>query len=386
MSSLAERLAALNLLAVPVWVADPVGPYILWANDAAVRMFDARDAAELCARDFTKVSPAVRARLDHAVAENRAGRVVCTQATLYPKGKPVTATITLTAVTLDDGRQGLLQHATFKDAVDSELIRGIEALRHSPMVVALLDKDGAVLMRNPAAIRAFGEQSPLAQWFVSAADAAAVVGVAGREDLAQVVQARTLAGDRWFSLVAHPQVDPVSGQPSILLHMVDETARREAEQKADAQSRLAAELARALALVEEQHRQILTLSAPVLDVGDGILAVPIIGRLDAERSRELAVRLLTMVGTNRTQDVLLDLTGLDAPDASCARYLGSISQALGLMGARTILSGASPALARVLVESEVELASVSFVRDLRQALERCRARRVGKTAGKESPA
>lgn len=386
MSSLADRMAAMNLLAAPVWVADPVGPYIIWANDAAVRMFDARDAAELYGRDFTQVSPAVRARLDHALAENRAGRAVCTQATLYPKGKPVTVTITLTAVTLDDGRQGLLQHATFKDAVDSELVRGIEALRHSPMVVALLDKDGAVLMRNPAAIRVFGEQSPLEQWFVSAADAAAVVGVIGRAELAQVVQARTLAGDRWFSLLAHPQRDPVTGQPSILLHMVDETARREAELKADAQSRLAAELAQALALVEEQHRQILTLSAPVLDVGDGILAVPIIGRLDAERSRELAARLLTTVGAKRTQDVLLDLTGVDAPDASCARYLVSLSQALALMGARTTLSGASPALARVLINSEAEIASVDFVRDLRQALEKCRGRRVGKTASKWAPA
>ena len=138
MSSLAERLEALNLLVNPVWVSDPVGPYLLWANAAAVRLFAAQDAAELYSRDFTQVSPAVRTRMNDALAEARAGRAVSTQATIYPRGQPVTISLTMTAVTLDDGRQGLLLHATVKDAVDSELTRGIEALRHSPIIVALL--------------------------------------------------------------------------------------------------------------------------------------------------------------------------------------------------------------------------------------------------------
>ena len=386
MSSLAERLEALNLLVNPVWVSDPVGPYLLWANAAAVRLFAAQDAAELYSRDFTQVSPAVRTRMNDALAEARAGRAVFTQATIYPRGQPVTISLTMTAVTLDDGRQGLLLHATVKDAVDSELTRGIEALRHSPIIVALLDQDGAVLMRNPAAIRAFGEQRQVAQWLLAPADVVAVLGVVGHEALTQVVQARTLTGTRWFSLVAHPQLDPVSGQPAILLHMTDETARREAEQKADAQTRLATELAQALIKVEEQHRQILALSAPVLDVGDGILAVPIIGRLDEERSRELAARLLALVGAKRTQDVLLDLTGADSPDASCVRSLVTLARALALMGTRTLMTGCAPALARVLVESDVELANLSFVRDLRQALERCREGRAGQPGGPRSSA
>lgn len=375
MTDLAQRMAALNLLAVPVWATDPEGPRIVWANDAAVQLFSARDAAELYSRDFSDVSPAVRARVQHALDENRAGRCVSQQATLYPRGRPVTVKITITRVDLDDGRQGLLQHATVKDEVDSDLLRSIEALRHIPAIVCLLDGRGELLMRNPAAIRAFGDREALAEWFVDPADAAAVVAVVGREALERVVRVRTLAGERWFSLVAHPRVDPVTGQQGVLLHMADETARREAEQTAAVQTRLAAELAEALGVVEAQHRQILTLSAPVLDIGDGVLAVPIIGRLDAERSQELSPRLLALVAAKGARDVLLDLTGVDAPDASCARYLVELSRAVELLGARALLTGLSPALARALVESGAAVTGLGCLRDLRQGLERCRERR-----------
>lgn len=111
-----------------------------------------------------------------------------------------------------------------------------------------------------------------------------------------------------------------------------------------------------------------------------------LGRLDGERNRELAARLLSLVAAKRTQDVLLDLTGLDSPDVSCAHSLVTLARALALMGTRTLLTGCSPALARVLVELDVELAGLGCVRNLRQGLERCRERRAGKPGDPRSSA
>jgi len=367
------RLAGMALSVLPVWVYDPKSHRIVWANDPAVLLWNATDRDELYARDLSGVSEAARVRIARHIDEARAGRSVRESWTLYPRGVPVTVTLITGGVTLDDGTLGVLLQAIPNDlGPDPGLVRGIEALRHSSVLVALLDDDGEVLMRNPAALNAFGSDTPFASWFSDAEAAASVLravhyGQLARRELIGI----TVEGERWYALEARPTVDPVTGRRAVLVQMTDETARRGAEENAETQARLVEELHRTLDVVEQQKEQILALSAPILEVGEGahrVLAVPVIGALDEARRAEIGERLLAAVVARRARRVILDLTGADGADAASAAHLVSLARAIRLLGAEAVVTGMPRDMARAMSEARVDLSGVRVFASLSQAL------------------
>lgn len=98
---------------------------------------------------------------------------------------------------------------------------------------------------------------------------------------------------RWHALRATPSTDPITGGRAGLLQQLDIDQQRSAEDRAEARGRLLEELHRTVALVEDQRREILALSAPILDVGAQTAALPLIGQAMVSGNLELA-RLTTM--------------------------------------------------------------------------------------------
>jgi len=144
-------------------------------------------------------------------------------------------------------------------------------------------------------------------------------------------------------------------------------AQREAEQK----SKLLAELNEQLATIQRQTQQIVALSAPLLDVWQGVLAVPLSGSFDNLRITEIMERLLGAVSNRGVQFVILDLTGVDNLDTSNAAQLVRLMSALGLLGAKGIVTGIHPVVAQTLVRLGVELRNIVTLRSLQEALRYC---------------
>jgi len=155
----AERVAVLEVVAIPIWVFDAIALEMLWANPPGLTVWGAADLAELRARDFKQVSAARRTQLLEQQRAIEAGETLERQYTFYPRGVPLTMHCRVSGIPLDDGRIGMMLQATeTQRCVDPELVRGIEAIRHIWAMVALLDESGAVLMQNPAGVRAFGDR------------------------------------------------------------------------------------------------------------------------------------------------------------------------------------------------------------------------------------
>ncbi|WP_438003230.1 STAS domain-containing protein [Sorangium sp. So ce321] len=355
MTSLDQRLSALELSILPTWVYDHDLYRFPWANAKALQFWRATDRAELLSRDLSDLSPAVRARLDGYFRVLAEGGTVVEDWTLYPRGKPATVTLHGQAIRLDDGRLAVLFQALPKGAgVDASMVRGVEAVRHSSVLVSLVDREGAVLFHNPAALRAFGDAPRIDAAFPDEGVGAAVRGAIDADaPWSGEVQVLTADGERWHQVEARRTTDPVTGAPAVLVQQLDVTAQRRAEGQIEEQGRLIDELNRSLALVEEQRQQILKLSAPILDVGRGTLAVPLIGRLDAERGGELGERLLPAIVAQRASHVVLDVTGADALDPDGAAALEQLARAIQLLGSRPILTGVRPEVARALVDVDL---------------------------------
>lgn len=386
-TTLQERLAGLDLVDIPVWVFDPERFRYCWANDRALELWRSPSRQELFQRDFTTdVSEAARTRIQNTLKTIRAGKRVEEEWTFYPHGKPVTMRTHISPIELDDGRMGALFQAFVNEKPDPEIVRGIEALRHTSVIVTLLDPEGDVLMRNPAAIRTFGDMTPAHEWYLDEELVPTMIRELGAGRLyKKEAMARTLFGDRWLMLEARRATDPVTGEPAILVHHTDETARHVAERNAEAKSQMIEELNQTLTLVERQRQQILALSAPILEIGESVLLLPVIGSLDRDRTAELSERLLRAIATRRARDVILDLTGADFLDGSSAEYLIKLIRAIRLLGAHSVVTGVQPGLARTLVVSGVDLSDVRILRSLRQGLEVCMAARASRRVRRVAP-
>ncbi|WP_438021953.1 STAS domain-containing protein [Sorangium sp. So ce233] len=355
MTSLDQRLSALELSILPTWVYDHDRYRFPWANAKAVPFWRASERAELLARDLSDLSPAVRARLDGYVRVLADGGTVAEDWTLYPRGTPETVTLHGQGIRLDDGRLAILfQALPRRPGVDASMVRGVEAVRHSTVLVSVVDREGTVLFHNPAALRALGDAPQIDAAFPDEGVGAAVRGAIDADaPWAGEVRVLTTDGERWHQVEARRTTDPVTGAPAVLIQQLDVTAQRRAEGQIEEQGRLIDQLNRSLALVEEQRRQILKLSAPILDVGRGTLAVPLIGRLDAERGGELGERLLPAIVAHRASHVVLDVTGADALDPDGAAALEQLARAIQLLGSRPILTGVRPEVARALVDVDL---------------------------------
>jgi len=123
--------------------------------------------------------------------------------------------------------------------------------------------------------------------------------------------------------------------------------------------------------IERQRLAIVDLSAPIIDVWDGILALPVVGLVDTERSIELTERLLERIAESGAQSVIVDLTGVDVVDTMTANHLLQMIRAASLLGAFSVLSGISPQIAQTLVQLDVDLTEITTVRNLKEALKTC---------------
>ncbi len=252
----AAALQHFEWLEAPMWVFDLEHGRIPWANRAGLAFWQAGSLDELSARSFGDMSETTLLRLGALMAAHAEGRCPHEQWTLYPGGVPLTLDLQSRGVQLQDGRMAILFAALHVHTEgDPDALRGVEAMQHTTMLVALHRlTDGAVLMRNPAATRAFGSSyavpdkglglaDTLGQLFVQPEQAQAVVEAAQRDrTYTGEVELATREGPRWYRLDARPIWDPVSGERAVQLNALDISALKDA-QRALEQARNAAEAA-----------------------------------------------------------------------------------------------------------------------------------------------
>ena len=123
--------------------------------------------------------------------------------------------------------------------------------------------------------------------------------------------------------------------------------------------------------IQTQQVAIYELSAPVLNVWDKVLAVPLIGIMDADRTDELTDRLLEAAHRGQTRFAILDLTGVEAVDTTIAAHVLGLLKSLRLLGVEGLVTGVSPEVARTMVGVGIDFEHVQTHRTLREGLRHC---------------
>jgi rsbT co-antagonist protein RsbR len=111
-------------------------------------------------------------------------------------------------------------------------------------------------------------------------------------------------------------------------------------------------------MIMRQQQSMLELSTPVVTLWKGILALPLIGTLDSERTQVVMESLLQRIVETGASIAILDITGVPTVDTLVAQHLLKTVAAARLMGADCIISGIRPQIAQTIVHLGVDLESV----------------------------
>jgi anti-anti-sigma regulatory factor/HAMP domain-containing protein len=110
------------------------------------------------------------------------------------------------------------------------------------------------------------------------------------------------------------------------------------------------------------------LSTPVLRVHRGLIAMPLVGSIDAARAKQIETSLLAGIERHDARRVILDLSGVPIVDVEVARALVRARRCAELVGARVTLVGMSGQVAMSVVRAGLDLSGLVTLADLESGL------------------
>ena len=111
-------------------------------------------------------------------------------------------------------------------------------------------------------------------------------------------------------------------------------------------------------IISRQQQELLELSTPVVELWEGVLALPLIGTLDSARTQVVMESLLQAIVDTGSSIAIIDITGVPVVDTLVAQHLLKTVAAARLMGADCIISGIRPQIAQTIVHLGVEISDV----------------------------
>ncbi|HEU4538801.1 MAG TPA: STAS domain-containing protein [Polyangiaceae bacterium] len=123
-----------------------------------------------------------------------------------------------------------------------------------------------------------------------------------------------------------------------------------------------------LEIIRRQEESIRAMSTPILQLWEGILALPVIGFVDSSRAAQMMESLLEAIVRTKARHTILDLTGVDLMDTSAANHLLKVVRAAALLGTQCLVSGISPRMAQTIVGLDLDLGELISFSTLESAL------------------
>lgn len=110
--------------------------------------------------------------------------------------------------------------------------------------------------------------------------------------------------------------------------------------------------------IEAQQRALRELGVPLIPLSRGLLLLPLVGSIDARRAAQITEVSLHGIQRFKAPLLILDITGVSDADAQVVDALLRTSRAARLLGARVMLTGVQPAVARTFVELGADLRDI----------------------------
>ena len=121
-------------------------------------------------------------------------------------------------------------------------------------------------------------------------------------------------------------------------------------------------------IISDQVTTMMELSTPVVQLWDGIIAVPLVGTLDSARTQLVMEKLLDTLVATGADHAVIDITGVATVDTEVAQHLLKTVSAARLLGAECTISGIRPQVAQTIVALGIEFGDIATKATLADAL------------------
>lgn len=263
-------------------------------------------------------------------------------------------------------------------------------MEHLPVGLAAADSSGKLIVTNREVERLLGDASSsetldemLGSYGVFEADKTTLVnpenvalGRALRGETVRgaeyFIRSQNVPEGGWYEAHAAPFAGADGDVQGAAVLFLSCGGRKFLEEEATAQNAaLTAAEAEKLEIITRLRTAVEQLSTPILELWEDVLALPVIGIVDSRRSAEMMERLLHEIVQKQSRFVIIDLTGVEVIDTSTADHFMKLVKAVGLIGARCVLTGIRPAVAQTLVDLDVSFGQLETLRNLRHGLRYC---------------
>ncbi|MGK3993074.1 PAS domain S-box protein [Sorangium sp. So ce1024] len=123
--------------------------------------------------------------------------------------------------------------------------------------------------------------------------------------------------------------------------------------------------------IQKQQEVIGKLSTPIIQVWEGVIALPMVGVVDSVRTADIMQKLLDEIVRTGARYAILDLTGVDMVDTQVANHLIRLVRAIQLLGAGGIICGIQPSVAQTIVELGLDLSAMVTRANLKAGIKFC---------------
>ncbi|MBK9261471.1 MAG: PAS domain S-box protein [Polyangiaceae bacterium] len=234
--------------------------------------------------------------------------------------------------------------------------------------IVIVDPRGKARYANGAFRKLFdiGLDASLDELFIalgvddSTKDTLRAASAAGESWRSTVVLERPRLGTLHVDLSSFSIIDTTSRTIGMAIMIRDLSIHKEAEVE---RSRLHAEI------IVAQEAAIRELSTPLLPIGPRVIAMPLIGSIDATRGQRILDTLLAGINRHHADFAILDVTGVRRMDADIADILLRSANAAKLLGANVILTGVSPFVAKTLIELGADMSGIRTLATLEQGID-----------------
>jgi rsbT co-antagonist protein RsbR len=121
-------------------------------------------------------------------------------------------------------------------------------------------------------------------------------------------------------------------------------------------------------IIKQQSEAMLELSTPVVQLWDGIIAVPLVGTLDSARTQLVMEKMLDALLASGSSHAVIDITGVPTVDTEVAQHLLKTVMAARLLGAQCTICGIRPQIAHTIVSLGIEFGDIATKATLADAL------------------
>jgi len=121
-------------------------------------------------------------------------------------------------------------------------------------------------------------------------------------------------------------------------------------------------------IIKQQAESMLELSTPVVQLWDGIIAVPLVGTLDSARTQLVMEKMLDSLLASGSSHAVIDITGVPTVDTEVAQHLLKTVMAARLLGAQCTICGIRPQIAHTIVSLGIEFGDIATKATLADAL------------------